>query len=198
MGWKAGHNKACRAFLAQELRVKFEAANAADDRSAVIALEGHLEELMAWCGNAYSLLVLQALANAHLEVGDRRKAFSFQERRVVLLGEESLFRDQGHAMSYLGHMLLTARGYAGEGPEGGDDDAALAEEWFQRALKVGQQHGFYQLELESSIGFGRAALRARRNEDALEILRHGSVSSPPAPTTPTSQQNRAMSVLPIW
>jgi len=148
-GWKAGHSKQCGALSNEEIREKFEVALKAKDWKAMRALEGLLERLLTGCDNMYSVKVLQALTAAHTQAGDEafcmRKAEGFEERVVVILGEEQRFRDQGEAMCVLGHTILTTRDTIGPGE---CDEARLgkASAWFQRARTLGEHHGFFQLE----------------------------------------------------
>ena len=104
---------------------------------------------MTGCGNMHSVNVLEALTAACTQAGDEafctRKAESFEERIVVVLGEEQRFWDQEEAMCVLRHTILTTRDTTGP-PECDEARLGRASAWFQRARTLGEIHGFLQLE----------------------------------------------------
>ena len=82
---------------------------------------------------------LYSMQRAHQLTPDMRAAASFQERLVVHYGEMKSFNDEGNAMCDLGNMIVCNADVVG--------DASL---WFERARKIGADHGCFQLELEPS------------------------------------------------
>jgi hypothetical protein len=53
-----------------------------------------------------------------------------------------------------------------------------AAEYYQKARKVGEAHGFFSVECSACLGLGDAAMREGRDEEGLDLLRNALAALP--------------------
>jgi len=164
-GWK-GHKQTCELPLPlAEVYQKVGEAHESNDWRGVLTWEGRMEELVAGLPAASVNYLLHVFARAH-ELGlestgssdHALSAIGLEERRVELLGKMERFRDQGAALCSIAKHLLSV------------DKRLEAEKSFQRARRLGSQHGFGLVESEACLGLGKMAMAEERYEDGVQML----------------------------
>ena len=168
--WK-GHKKSCVSL--GDVIEKVNAANLREDWRAVLKWEGRLEEMMESNTDAACSDNLGVFANAHMRgfksTGSKDHSLSIvrlETRRVEVLGRMQRFRDQGEMMCSVADNLH----FLGKRQE--------AAGYFQRARKLGEEHGFFLLECRSCLGLGRLAMAEGHAEKGVDLLRNALVCAP--------------------
>ena len=144
---------------------KLNAANLREDWGEVLKWEGRMDEMMERQPDAECGFILEVFANAHYRsfnsTGSHDHSLSIvrlKTRLADVLGRMQRFRDQGEVMCAIAENLQTI---------GKTQEAAG---YFQRARKLGEEHGFFVLECQSCFGLGHLASSEGRNEEGLELL----------------------------
>ena len=165
--WK-GHKKSCVSL--DDVVEKVNAAGLRKDWREVLKWEGRMEDMMERQPDAECSVILGVFANAHCgainSTGSSLSIVRLETRRVEVLGRMQRFRDQGQLMCVVADHLRVL---------GKTQEAAG---YFQRARKLGEEHGFFLLECESCFGLGRLAMAEGRTEEGLELLRNAMVCVP--------------------
>ena len=129
--WR-GHKKTCRTPLPLgEVFKKLQIARPLNDTQTILQCEDRFEELMTAGPDPVRCSVLSIFAMAYSGTG--AKAAGMYETLGDLCGKMLKVRDQGQAICDAGTALLSAR------------DRAGASKCFQRAHKLGQEHGLFQV-----------------------------------------------------
>jgi len=111
-------------------------AHDAGDNAGVLMWESRLDEMLGCMEEADQLTMLQDFAQANFNTGNFAKAASLFQRCVPRLGKMERFRDQATTMSEVGESLI----FLNESQPGAFEGAGV---WYEKARKVGEQHGFY-------------------------------------------------------
>ena len=175
-GWKR-HKKKC--VTLRDAQEKVQAAHLDNDWREVLKWEGRMEETMEGKSDAVCSNVLHVFAQAHAlgfnSTFNSDHALSIvhlDSRRVEVLGKMQRFRDQGDTMCTVADHLL----FLGLLPQ--------ATDYFQRARRVGEDHGFFSVECKSCLGLGKLAVAEGRDDEGvgmqtgLEFLRNALVCAP--------------------
>ena len=170
--WKRHKRKCAPSVPLQDVVMKLDAAQAAEDWRGVLQWEGRMEELMAHRPEDFCSEILSVFSNAHrmrfLATGSKDHSRSYvglMERRIPLLGELQRFKDQGKAMCHLSNILHSL------------ERKSEAATWSQRARDVGAAHGFFSLESKACVGLGEAAMKEGRHEEGVALLRNALVAA---------------------
>jgi hypothetical protein len=152
---------------------RVNAAHLREDWRGVLKWEGRIEKMMGDQPDAGCKNILEVFCNAHKAVfnstGSTDHSLSIvrlETRRVEVLGKMQRFRDQGQALCRVADRL----------PSLGRQHEA--EEYFQRARKIAEAHGFFSVECEACLGLGKLARAEGRQEEGLELLRNALVCLP--------------------
>ena len=171
--WRRHKKKCAPPLSTDDVREKVLAGAAASEWREVLKLEGRMEEMMEGQPDATCQIILKNFEDAHssgcLSTGSQHHAISairLGEDLVALLGKMERFRDQGEAMCDLANPL----NQLGKRQE--------AAEYFQKARKVGEAHGFFSVECRACLGLGDKAMREGRDEEGLDLLRNALAASP--------------------
>jgi hypothetical protein len=168
------HKKTCAPPLStNDVRAKVLAARAASEFREVLKWEGRMEEMMDGKPDAVRNDILRKFYCSHaaqsLSTGSPHHLLSLirlGEERVALLGKMERFRDQGEAIC----NLADDHHRAGKRKE--------AVEYYQKARKVGEAHGFFSVECRACLGLGDEAIMEGRDEEGLALLRNALAASP--------------------
>jgi len=171
--WKR-HKKTCAPPLStDDVREKVLAASSSQDWVEVLKWEGRMEEMMEGQPDASCRIILQIFEHSHssrsLSTGSLHHAISairLGEDLVALLGKMERFRDQGKAMCDLATTFNQV------------DKRQEAAEYYQKARKVGEAHGFFSVECRACLGLGNAAMFEGRDEEGLDLLRNALAALP--------------------
>jgi len=140
--------------------VMVEKASEVQDWSGVLRLESRMEELLT-LNEAEIPRLIEMFADANINQGQDAKAASLLQRRVQVLEKMGRFSEQGVGMCRVGDCFLRLK------------NAERAETWYQRARKIGEEHGCYESECRACLGLGRVELFMHvRNEEAEVLLRN--------------------------
>jgi len=169
-GWK-GHKKAC--VTLEEAVERVNAAGVANEWREVLRWEGRMDEMMEGRADVIRDAILATFVQAHA-VEFRRNCSTehalaiagLEARRVEVLGTMQRFRDQGEALCRIADNFDVA------------GNKKEAEVNFQRARKVAEAHGFFNLECRSCLGIGKLAMQEGRNEEGVELLRNALAAAP--------------------
>ena len=144
-----------------EVVVMVETALEARDWPGVLQWESRLEAVLLILNEATHPWLLHTFAWANLMERHWAKAASLFQRRVQVLGKRGRFREQGGDMCLVGDCFRRL------------NDLKVAETWFQRARKLGEEHGCLETECAACLGLGRMEIfRDGRMQEAEELLRH--------------------------
>jgi len=167
--WKK-HKKTC--VTLEEVERRVDAALDCDDWREVIKWEGRLGQLLEGRPDAARVATLvdfswahTALMNSTGSTDHALAAVRLEDRRIELLGQMELLRDQGEAMCNAPAHLR----FAGKLQE--------AAGYFQRARKVGEAHGFMSVESQACLGLGVLAENEGRIEEGADLLRNALAAS---------------------
>jgi len=168
------HKKTCAPPLStDDVRAEVLAARTASEFREVLKWEGRMEEMMHGQPDSVCNDILRKFhlshTSEHLSTGSQHHLLSIirlGEERIALLGKMERFRDQGQAMCTLADNLNEA---------GKRQEAA---EYFQKARKVGEAHGFFSVEYRACLGLGDEAMREGRDEEGLDLLRNAHAALP--------------------
>ena len=112
-------------------------ANDAGDSVGVLMWESRLDEMLGCMLEVEDQLrMLRVFALTNFNAGHFAKAASLFQRCVPRLGKMERFRDQATTLSEVGECFLLLD----DTQPGAVDDAGA---WYEKARKVGDQHGFY-------------------------------------------------------
>jgi len=168
------HKKTCAPPLStDDVRAKVLALRAPSEWREVLKWEGRMDEMMDGQHDAVRKDILRAFHNSHslerLSTGSphiRHSLISLGEQRVDLLGKMQRFRDQGEMMCALAGNLIDV----GKRKE--------AAEYYQKARKVAEAHGFFSVECTACLGLGEQAVEDGRNEEGLDLMRNALAAVP--------------------
>ena len=131
-----------------------------------------MEEIMEGQPDDICHVILKSFQAAYLTgcvpTGSQHHAISairLGEDLVALLGKMERFRDQGEEICLLADNLFEA---------GKHQEAA---EYYQKARKVGEAHGFFSVECRACNGLGNAAMSEGRDEEGQDLLRNALAAS---------------------
>ena len=189
--WRGGHRNDCNAPQARvetplppnlqrraEIYVKLVALDEGKDWRGLLKLEGSMEELMEGQPDEICTQILYKFMRAHsmemLSESFFGRSYAVHEassvrlgeRHVALLGKRQRFRDQGEALHFIGDNFATV---------GRPQEAAL---YFQRARKVGAEHGFFSVECKACTGLAEVAMKEDRHADAVELFQNSLAAAP--------------------
>ena len=168
------HKKTCAPPLStDDVRAKVLAPRAASEWREVLKWEGRMEEMMHGQPDAVRNNILFKFYDSHtsgsLSTGSPHhllSAIRLGEERVALLGKMERFRDQGKEICNLADNLSEV---------GKHQHAA---EYYQKARKVGEAHGFFSVECRACLGLGEQAMLEGRGEEGLDLLRNALAALP--------------------
>ena len=163
--WKAGHKTVCLPL--QEVMELVIAAYESSNWRGVLKWENRIEEIIATEDDICVEAFLDSFASARkmmsAETGDGEHCFvviKLEKLRVELLGKMEQFRDQGEAIYGIGESFM------------GINNREEAAIYFQRARKIGEQHGFFHVEGRSCLGLGIIAIKLGRIEEGMDLYRN--------------------------
>jgi hypothetical protein len=155
------------------------AADPGDNWRDFLEWEGRMGEMMEGqfgedeITDAKCNVILLQFQKAHLKgfasTGSQHHKLSsirLSKQRVALLGKMQRFRDQGEAMCGVASSLCST---------GKHQEAA---EYYHKARKVGEAHGFFSVECEACLGLGNQAIREGHDEEGIELLRNALAALP--------------------
>jgi len=168
------HRKTCAPPLStDDVRAKVLASRAASEWREVLKWEGRMEEMMEGQPDTVRNDILRKFYASHtsasLSTDSPHHVLSLirlGEQRVDLLGKMQRFRDQGEEICGIANNLNRA---------GKRKDAA---EYYQKARKVGEAHGFFSVECKACLGLGQQAMRDGRTEEGLDLMRNALAAVP--------------------
>jgi hypothetical protein len=152
---------------------KVNAAHLCEDWREVLKWKGRMEEMMEYQPDAVCNDILVVFVDAHerafRSTGSEDNSLSIvrlEKRRAEVLGKMQRFRDQGEVLCRASDYLRVL----GRRQE--------AEEYFKRARKIAEAHGFFSAECRSCLGLGCLAMEEKRQEEGLELLRNALICVP--------------------
>ena len=170
--WKR-HKKTCAPPLSMgDIRAKVLAGYAASEWRDVLELEGRMEEMMKGQSDATCEMITMAFRRAHLQESISTgyphdlSIISLGKQRVEILGKMQRFRDQGVEICVIAKHLKHV---------GKRQDAA---EYYRKARKVADAHGFFVVECKACQGLGELAVEDGHTEEGLDLLRNALATLP--------------------
>jgi len=156
-----------------DVTVKLEAAWKARDWKGMLQWESRMDDLLDSCRTDGDLVkILSRFSNAHIMAFQARPGREDEdacarllERQIPIHGRLQRFSDQGQDMCKIAAI------FAGHGR------TIESETWFERARKVGEEHGFFTLESVACIGLGNAMMSTNRHVEGMRMLENGLVAA---------------------
>ena len=142
-----------------EIFMMMNQAAGVKDWPGVLRWESRLEDMLVQTTNVSHSRLFEMLGEANFNQGHMAKAAKLFERRALLLGKMKLFRDQATDMNRIGDCLSNLNNTDGATP------------WFQKARRLGAQHGFYSAECGACLGLGHVAMLKGQFNEAEELIR---------------------------
>jgi len=152
---------------------KLNAANLREDWRELLKWDRRMQEMMEGQSDDCCQNLLGFCINAHRgafnSTGSEDNLLSIvrlETRRAEVLGKMQRFRDQGEALCSVANALL------------GLGRRQEAEGYFERARKIAEAHGFFSVECDACLGLGKLAMRERRQDEGVELMRNALVCVP--------------------